>query len=102
MPSLKHWILPLAGLWLLSACRDETPQELTGPDASSRDEHRQSRAVRFATFNASLNRSATGQLITDLSTSGNQQASDVAEVIQRVAPDVLLINEFDFDESHQA
>jgi hypothetical protein len=54
-------------------------------------------AVRFATFNASLNRSAAGQLRTDLSTPNNAQAATVAEIIQRADPDVLLINEFDFD-----
>jgi hypothetical protein len=52
--------------------------------------------VRFATFNASLNRNAAGQLVTDLSTPGNAQAATVAEIIQRARPDVLLINEFDF------
>jgi hypothetical protein len=54
--------------------------------------------VRFATFNASLNRLAAGQLITDLSSPGNDQADTVAEIIQRTRPDVLLINEFDFDD----
>lgn len=54
--------------------------------------------VRFATFNASLNRFSAGQLITDLSTPGDTQAQAVAEIIQRTRPDVLLINEFDFDE----
>ncbi|MDQ4039543.1 MAG: endonuclease/exonuclease/phosphatase family protein [Actinomycetota bacterium] len=58
--------------------------------------------VRFATFNASLNRFAAGQLITDLSTPNNAQAANVAEIIQRTAPDILLINEFDFDESGTA
>jgi Endonuclease/Exonuclease/phosphatase family len=53
--------------------------------------------VRFATFNASLNRNTAGALRADLSTPGNAQASAVAEIIQRVRPDVLLINEFDFD-----
>ena len=53
--------------------------------------------VRFATFNASLNRNFAGQLITDLSTPSNTQAATVAEIIQRMRPDVLLINEFDFD-----
>jgi hypothetical protein len=51
--------------------------------------------VRFATFNASLNRAAEGQLVTDLSTPDNAQAREIAEVIQQVRPDVLLINEFD-------
>jgi hypothetical protein len=54
--------------------------------------------VRFATFNASLNRNAEGQLVSDLSTPNNAQAADIAETIQRVNPDVLLINEFDFVE----
>jgi hypothetical protein len=54
-------------------------------------------SARFATFNASLNRAAEGELIADLSTPDDVQAQAVAEVIQRVRPDVLLINEFDFD-----
>ena len=58
--------------------------------------------VRFATFNASLNRSAAGQLVEHLSNPAvddvfRRQARNVAEVVQRVRPDVLLINEFDFD-----
>jgi len=55
------------------------------------------RRARFATFNASLNRAAAGQLVTDLSTPDNSQAQNAAETIQRVRPDVLLVNEFDFD-----
>jgi hypothetical protein len=54
--------------------------------------------VRFATFNASLNRNNAGQLISDLSTPGNAQADTVAEIIQRTRPEVLLINEFDYDD----
>jgi len=52
--------------------------------------------TRFATFNASLNRSSAGQALADLSAPGNAQAAAVAEIIQRVRPDVLLINEFDY------
>lgn len=52
--------------------------------------------VRFATFNASLNRNAEGQLVTDLSTPDNAQAKTIAEIIQRTRPEVLLINEFDY------
>src|SRR5918996_2037903 len=55
------------------------------------------RSARFATFNASLNRAAEGELVADLSTPDDVQAQAVAEVIQRVRPDVLLVNEFDFD-----
>ena len=53
--------------------------------------------LRVATFNASLNRGAVGQLQTELSVPGSAQPSVIAEIIQRVQPDVLLINEFDFD-----
>lgn len=64
--------------------------------------------VRFATFNASLNRDVSGQLLSDLANplatgltgaAANriQQAHNVAEILQRVNADVLLVNEFDFD-----
>ena len=53
--------------------------------------------VRFATFNASLNRNVAGQALAQLSVPGNAQADAVAEIIQRVRPEVLLVNEFDFE-----
>lgn len=57
-------------------------------------------SVRFASFNAYLNRPKAGQLAADLR-AGDAQARAVAEIIQRVRPDVLLINEFDLDQSGQ-
>lgn len=72
-----------------------------GPDDASADRSKK-QEVRFATFNASLNRNVEGQLISDLSRPGNDQADAVAEIIQRVRPDVLLINEFDYDARGQA
>ncbi|HKE68148.1 MAG TPA: endonuclease/exonuclease/phosphatase family protein [Nocardioidaceae bacterium] len=62
------------------------------------DQARGGETVRFATFNASLNRNTAGQLVADLSTTTNAQASTVAEIIQRARPDVVLVNEFDFVE----
>jgi len=53
--------------------------------------------VRFATFNASLNRSNAGDLATELSSPGSPQPDVIAEIIQRTRPEVLLINEFDYD-----
>jgi Endonuclease/Exonuclease/phosphatase family len=76
--------------------------------AAAASAHAEPRAdVRFATFNASLNRGAAGALVNDLSNPGAdavgvRQARNVAEVIQRAAPDVVLINEFDFYEDGQA
>jgi hypothetical protein len=72
----------------------------TALTASASERH--GRTVRFATFNASLNRSAQGALVRDLSTPDNTQARNAAETIQRVDPDVLLINEFDYDDEGAA
>ncbi|WDV55254.1 endonuclease/exonuclease/phosphatase family protein [Streptomyces coeruleorubidus] len=72
----------------------------TALNASASERH--GRTVRFATFNASLNRSAQGALVRDLSTPDNAQARNAAETIQRVDPDVLLINEFDYDDEAAA
>jgi len=58
--------------------------------------------LRVATFNASLNRSEAGELIDDLSTPDDAQVQAVAEIIQRANPDILLVNEFDFDEEGEA
>ena len=58
--------------------------------------------IRFATFNISLNRNTEGELIEDLSTPDNAQAQAVAEIIQRSNPDVLLLNEFDYDSEGEA
>src|ERR671923_1797975 len=52
--------------------------------------------LRFATFNASLNRNFEGELAQVLSTGTDPQLRNVAEIIQRVRPDVLLVNELDF------
>jgi hypothetical protein len=57
----------------------------------------QKQPLRVATYNLSLNRTAAGDLVRDLSTPDNAQARTVAEVIQRANPDVVLLNEFDYD-----
>lgn len=69
--------MPRALLVALLAALALAPTALAGrgePDA------------RFATFNASLNRSFAGQLVADLSTPANQQAKNAAETIQRAGP----------------
>ncbi len=57
--------------------------------------------IRFASFNTFLNRPSEGELITNLSTPDDTQAQAVAEILQRVRPDVVLINEFDFDAANE-
>lgn len=56
-----------------------------------------SETLRFATFNASLNRDAEGGLLAALEAGDDPQIDAVAEILQRVNADVVLINEFDFD-----
>ena len=72
------------------------PAQAARPDAPGRPDM----DVRFATFNASLNRFAEGDLTRDLSTGENVQAQNVAETIQRADADVILINEFDYAEAN--
>ncbi len=52
--------------------------------------------MRFATFNASMSRSAEGQLATALENANDPQIAKVAGIIRAVDPDVILINEFDY------
>lgn len=59
-------------------------------------------AVRFATFNVSLYDTAEGKLTKRLSTQDDPRASALAEIIQRVRPDVLLLNEVDYDSAGSA
>lgn len=80
----------IMALVLLAGCAREAAPQMTET------------SVRFAAFNAYLNRPAEGGLIADLKTPDNVQARKVAEIIQRVAPDVLLLSEFDYDQGGDA
>ena len=57
---------------------------------------------RFATFNVSMYRDQPGALVQELAGPGTDQVRNVAEIIQRTAPDVLLLNEFDYDAGGEA
>ncbi|MFE5294403.1 endonuclease/exonuclease/phosphatase family protein [Isoptericola sp. NPDC056618] len=71
-----------------------------GHDGGHHGGHGPDRSLRVATYNLSLNRAAEGELQADLSTGDDPQARTVAEVIQRADPDVVLLNEFDYDAAH--
>lgn len=58
-------------------------------------------ALRVATFNASLSRTGAG-LAWQAIAEGRDQPAIVAEIIQRVRPDVLLLQEIDHDPEHRA
>ena len=62
----------------------------------------ESALLRTAAFNVSLSRNEAGKLIEDLSAPDNPQAKAAAEIIQRTAPDIILLNEFDYDSEGRA
>jgi endonuclease I len=61
-----------------------------------------SNSFKIAAYNISHYRTTAGMLITDLSTLSNTQSQNIARVIQRNNPDILLLNEFDYDEDGRA
>lgn len=70
------------------------------PDAWAEQMRVQS-TLRVATYNTSLYDEATGSLIRRLE-SGDDNARKIAAVLQRVRPDLVLLNEFDYDEAQRA
>ena len=87
--SRRRALLSAAALALL------LPVVTTGPADAKRVGPPES--VRFASVNASLNRFNAGDLAAELSSPGSAQPDVIAEIIQRTRPEVLLINEFDYD-----
>ncbi len=53
--------------------------------------------LRIATYNVSLYRREAGALAQELTTGRSTQAAKIAAVLQDVRPDLLLLNEFDYD-----
>lgn len=53
--------------------------------------------IRVATYNVSFYRDRSGQFLQELLDGNAQQAQDIAEVLQRVRPDIVLLNEVDYD-----
>ena len=58
-------------------------------------------SIRVATYNTHLARGKPGKLIAELR-DGSAQVDAVIRVIAEVDPDILLINELDFDEEREA
>lgn len=54
-------------------------------------------SVRFATFNVSLYANSPGEVAARIASGTDTQAAAEAEIIQRIQPDVLLLNEVDYD-----
>ena len=57
--------------------------------------------LRLATYNTSLNSDKDDGLIAALQ-GDSAQARKIAAVLQQVRPDLVLLNEFDYDDAHRA
>ena len=81
----------LAPMTLLLAACSTSPSGSASPPAQ----------LRLATYNTSLYSEEEGGLIRELQ--GNSaHARKIAAVLQQTRPDLVLLNEFDFDDAHRA
>lgn len=53
--------------------------------------------IRIATFNIAMGLETSGQMAQALSAGNDQRLEQLAEILQRVRPDIVLLNEFDYD-----
>lgn len=59
-------------------------------------------AIRVATFNIAMGLESEGDMATALESGADQRLRQLAEVLQTVRPDIVLLNEFDFDPATDA
>jgi len=85
----------LAALALLCGACAQTPQRTAAMPASP------SSTLRLATYNTSLYADETGGVIAELE-GDSAHARKIAAVLQQVRPDIVLLNEFDYDDAHRA
>jgi hypothetical protein len=82
---------------LISGCSTLLHQELFAQNRTQLQDEADDTAIRIATFNASLYGKQSGQVLTRLRGGKNRQAIDLASIVQSVRPDILLVNEIDYD-----
>jgi len=88
----RHSLL-LALTMLCAACTSTAPAAPDAPAATAQ--------LRLATYNTSLYSDDAGGLIAELE-GDSTHARKIAAVLQQVRPDLVLLNEFDFDDAHRA
>ena len=62
----------------------------------------QADTIRVATYNVSMGRKGPGLLLRDLAKGQDAQIATVSQVIAKVAPDILLLTDFDHDHGQVA
>ncbi|WP_238151765.1 MULTISPECIES: endonuclease/exonuclease/phosphatase family protein [Xanthomonas] len=84
---------------LCAACTHRTPASAATSDSATGDPV--PTQLRIATYNTSLYSDEAGGLVRELQ-GDSAHARKIAAVLQRVRPDLVLLNEFDFDTDHRA
>lgn len=94
---IQTFRLPLltAALALLCSACTQLPERTSSMQPSSVT------TLRLATYNTSLYSDEAGGLIRELE-GDSAHARKIAAVLQQVRPDLVLLNEFDFDDAHRA
>ncbi|AZK88171.1 endonuclease [Xanthomonas oryzae pv. oryzae] len=92
-------LLLLALTALCAACAHRAPSPMTHSDTLAA--RPAAATLRIATYNTSLYSDEAGGLIRELQ-GDSAHARKIAAVLQRVRPDLVLLNEFDFDPEHRA
>ena len=87
----------IAAVLLISGCSTLLHQELFAQNPTQRQDEADNNTIRIATFNASLYGKQSGQVLARLRGGKNRQAIDLASIVQSVRPDILLVNEIDYD-----
>ncbi len=64
--------------------------------------HTAANNLRIATFNIAMGLPEEGRLGQDLASGQESRLQQVAEILQRVRPDIIVLNEFDYDSHHDA
>ena len=82
---------------LISGCSALLHQELLAQNRTQPQDETGGDTIRIATFNASLYGKQAGQVLSRLRGGKNRKAIDLASIVQSVRPDILLINEIDYD-----
>lgn len=86
--------LLLVAAVLCAACSHTAPTDPAMP-------HADPAPLRLASYNVSLYTNQAGGLVAKLQ-AGSEQAANIAAVLQTTRPDIVLINEFDYDPQGQA
>jgi len=102
----KIFVLLVAAFYLVACSLQNQTESI---EKSERDPMPKSaQGIKFATFNVSMEatnylgrnteNASVDELVSRLAHGDDPQIKNIAEIIQRIAPDVILLNEFDYVE----